>query len=309
MEKALYDLQQYPRFQNALPRQCDEERTILEDAIKRDGTLDTIKTWRGMIVDGYTRYEICHRLKIPFATEELGFADEDEAYLWIIRNQLGRRNLPPFVKCELVLPLEEEMKQEAKRRQGKRSDLNNFVEIFPQSEAPAKTRDTLGAMAGVSGKTLMDAKWLHNNADQDTLDQLRQGKISIHKAYTTLKDTKPAHTMPGYGMVKAPGPTPEGVSFRAPDSVYEEPPIEVYGLAPAEDLERRSKTEMTHVSSDLKTNTDRFVYRVSQILEFLSPTTINEENITVLKDIITEGYNNIMKLFDEKQKKEDIESE
>ena len=300
MEKALYDLKKYPRFQNALPRHTDEEHTFLEGGIKRDGTLDTIKTWRGMIVDGYTRYEICHRLKIPFAIEELDFADEDEAYLWIIRNQLGRRNLPPFVKCELVLPLEDQLRKEAKERQGTRNDLNNFVEIFPQSEASAKTRDTLGAMAGVSGKTLMDAKWLHNNADEETLDKLRQGKISIHKAYTTLKDAEPAHTMPGYGMIKAPDPTPEGVSFRAPDSVYEEPPIEVDGLAPAEDLERRSKTEMVHVSSDLKTNTDRFVYRVSQILEFLSPTTITEENITTLKDIITEGYNNIMKLIEEK---------
>ena len=300
MEKALYDLEKNARFQNAFPRHTDEEYAILEGNIGKDGVLDTIKTWRGVIVDGYTRYEICHKHKIPFAIEELDFANEDEAYLWIIRNQLGRRNLPPFVKCELVLPLEEQLRAEAKERQGIRNDLNNFVENFPQSEAPAKTRDTLGAMAGVSGKTLMDAKWLHNNADPDTLDQLRQGKISIHKAYTTLKDAEPVHTMPGYGLVKAPDPTPEGVSFRAPDSVYDEPPIEVYGLAPAEDLERRSKTEMTHVSSDLKTNTDRFVYRVSQILEFLSPTTINEENIIALKDIITEGYNNIMKLIEEK---------
>lgn len=300
MEKALFDLQKYPRFQNALPRHADGEYTILEDGIKRDGTLDTIKTWRGMIVDGYTRYEICHKHKIPFATEELDFANEDEAYLWIIRNQLGRRNLPPFVKCELVLPLEDQLRKEAKERQGTRTDLSNFVEIFPQSEASAKTRDILGAMAGVSGKTMMEAKWLHNNADPDTLDQLRQGKVRIHKACTNLKGSEPVNPLPGYGLVKAPDPTPEGVSFRAPDSVYDEPPIEVYGLAPADDLERRSKTEMTHVSSDLKTNTDRFVYRVSQILEFLSPTSINEENITVLKDIITEGYNNIMKLIEEK---------
>ena len=80
MEKALHELQKYPRFQNALPRHADGEYTILEDGIKRDGTLDTIKTWRGMIVDGYTRYEICHKHKIPFAIEELDFANEDEAY-------------------------------------------------------------------------------------------------------------------------------------------------------------------------------------------------------------------------------------
>ena len=52
------------------------------------------------------------------------------------------------------------------------------------------------------------AKWLHNNADPETLDQLRQGKISIHKAYTTLTDDEPAHPMPGYGLVKAPDDAP-----------------------------------------------------------------------------------------------------
>lgn len=299
MEKALHELQKYPRFQNALPRHADGEYTILEDGIKRDGTLDTIKTWRGMIVDGYTRYEICHKHKIPFATEELDFANEDEAYLWIIRNQLGRRNLPPFVKCELVLPLEDQMREEGKKRQGWRSD-GHVLTNLSKGESPINTRARLSELSGLSEGCIRKAKWLHNNADPETLDQLRQGKISIHKAYTTLTDDEPAHPMPGYGLVKAPDPTPEGVSFRAPDSVYDEPPIEVYGLAPADDLERRSKTEMTHVSSDLKTNTDRFVYRVSQILEFLSPTSINEENITVLKDIITEGYNNIMKLIEEK---------
>ena len=299
MEKALFDLEKNTRFQNALPRHADGEYTILEDGIKRDGTLDTIKTWHGMIVDGYTRYEICHKHKIPFAIEELDFANEDEAYLWIIKNQLGRRNLPPFVKCELVLSLEDQMREEGKKRQGWRSD-GHVLTNLSKGGSSVNTRARLSELSGLSEGYIREAKWLHNNADPDTLDQLRQGKISIHKAYTNLKGTEPVSPMPGYGLVKAPDPTPEGVSFRAPDSVYDEPPIEVYGLAPAEDLERRGKTEMVHVSSDLKTNTDRFVYRVSQILEFLSPASINEDNITALKEIITEGYNNIMELIDKK---------
>ena len=298
--KALYDLEKREIFEKALPRAKEDERTFLSADLKEHGCMNPIVTYHGAIIDGHTRYDICHEFGIPFEVEEMEFEDDVAALLWVLRNQLGRRNLSTFEKCELVLPLEEQLRKEAKERQGTRRDLNNFVEIFPQSEVSAKTRDILGAMAGVSGKTLMDAKWLHNNADPDTLDQLRQGKISIHKAYTNLKGTEPVSPMPGYGLVKAPEPTPEGVSFRAPDSVYDEPPIEVYGLAPAEDLERRGKTEMVHVSSDLKTNTDRFVYRVSQILEFLSPATINEDNIATLKDIITEGYNNIMKLIEEK---------
>ena len=55
----------------------------------------------------------------------MDFDSEEKARLWIIRNQLSRRNLPDFVKCELVLPFEAELKAEAKKRQIRKA--KNFV--------------------------------------------------------------------------------------------------------------------------------------------------------------------------------------
>ena len=149
--KALYDLEKREIFEKALPRTKEDERTFLSADLKEHGCMNPIITYHGAIIDGHTRYDICHEFGIPFEVEEMEFEDDIAALLWVLRNQLGRRNLSTFEKCELVLPLEEQLRKEAKERQGTRRDLNNFVEIFPQSEVSAKTRDILGAMAGVIG--------------------------------------------------------------------------------------------------------------------------------------------------------------
>ena len=54
-----------------------------------------------------------NRNKKFFHDIETEFESVSDAKKWIIRNQLARRNVPDFVRCELVLPLEEELKKEA----------------------------------------------------------------------------------------------------------------------------------------------------------------------------------------------------
>jgi len=53
--------------------------------------------WRGILVDGHNRHEICVRLGIPFRMQELSIADDtrEGAMAWAIDNQLARRNLHP----------------------------------------------------------------------------------------------------------------------------------------------------------------------------------------------------------------------
>lgn len=76
------------------------------------------------------------------------FADRDAAKLWIIRNQLGRRNLKEWDRFDLTRSLEEIEKRKAKERM---SDGGKGVEILPHLKE--KTRDVMGSMVGVSGKT------------------------------------------------------------------------------------------------------------------------------------------------------------
>ena len=70
-----------------------KEYLQLEANLIHDGCRDPIITWRGFIVDGHNRYEICHRHGISFRTQEMQFESREEVIAWICANQLGRRNI------------------------------------------------------------------------------------------------------------------------------------------------------------------------------------------------------------------------
>ncbi len=77
-----------------IPELSKEELELLEVNIVRDGCLDTLKTWEGILLDGHNRHSICQKHNIEFKTEQIeGIKTRDEAINWIIDNQLGRRNL------------------------------------------------------------------------------------------------------------------------------------------------------------------------------------------------------------------------
>jgi hypothetical protein len=46
-------------------------------------------------VDGHNRYHICTKYDLPFQINYISFQDLEEAEIWIINNQMGRRNLNP----------------------------------------------------------------------------------------------------------------------------------------------------------------------------------------------------------------------
>ena len=106
--KRLYDLILSERIQNATPSMAFSELEMLQGSIDEDGVLNPLVVWKGrnVLVDGYYRYMYCHEKGIPFDIVEKEFADETAVVLWVVRQQLARRNLTAFQKCEMVLPLE-----------------------------------------------------------------------------------------------------------------------------------------------------------------------------------------------------------
>ena len=116
MEKQLYELTVDPQFAGLIPPLQETELSMLTESILANGCEMPLVVWNGVIVDGHNRYLICRENGIPFAIEEKEFESREAAEVWIIRNQLGRRNLSDFQRCELVLPLEERLKAEAQKR-------------------------------------------------------------------------------------------------------------------------------------------------------------------------------------------------
>lgn len=121
------------------------------------------------------------------------FSSEGKALEWMLKNQKGRRNLSDYAKAEAALLIKSVLEKEARDRQGSRNDI---VEIFPPSEN-GKTRDKIGELAGVSGKTVDKVEYIQNHAPDEVKDALRTGApgISINKAYEQTKEEEKKWSM------------------------------------------------------------------------------------------------------------------
>lgn len=103
-------------FKDLIPPLKQEEYDLLEQSLLEEGCRESLIHWSGILVDGHNRREICKKHKIPYFLSEIEFESNDEAKLWIIKNQLGRRNISSsFVRVELALKMELLLKEKAKK--------------------------------------------------------------------------------------------------------------------------------------------------------------------------------------------------
>ena len=184
-EKKLYDLAVDPEFRDLIPPLNEEELKLLEESLVADGCESPLTVWNGVIIDGHNRYAICRKHGIPFSIRKKNFSSRDDAMLWMLRNQLGRRNLNSYQRVELVLKFEPLVKNAAEQRMlaGKAA---NPVPTLAQGQTKGKTRDHLSEAAGVSHGTFAKAKKLVQSADEETKRELRAGKVTVNRAYTEL---------------------------------------------------------------------------------------------------------------------------
>lgn len=89
-------------FRDLIRPLMKDEYRFLEENLLADGCREPITVWKGVIVDGHNRYEICTRLGIPFSTQERHFDNREEAVIWICSNQLGRRNISDEARKYLI---------------------------------------------------------------------------------------------------------------------------------------------------------------------------------------------------------------
>ena len=71
----------------------DEEYEKLKESILSEGIRDPLTIWNGILLDGHHRYKIAQEFGIEYKTIEVDLPDIDAAKEWMIKNQLGRRNL------------------------------------------------------------------------------------------------------------------------------------------------------------------------------------------------------------------------
>ena len=98
-----------PEFKDLIPPLSTEEYGQLEQNILAHGCRDPIILWRDTIVDGHNRYEICTKHGLKYETIKIRLSSKEAAKLWILENQLGRRNISNAMRIELAARKIEQM--------------------------------------------------------------------------------------------------------------------------------------------------------------------------------------------------------
>lgn len=98
-------------FQNLISTLNDSEYAELEKSILAEGCRDALVLWGDILIDGHNRYKICTEHGIEFQTIQREFDTRETAKDWMIRNQLGRRNLTLEQRNYFIGKLYQEQKQ------------------------------------------------------------------------------------------------------------------------------------------------------------------------------------------------------
>ena len=174
-----------------IPPLSTDEYTQLEENIVAEGIRDPLVVWEVpngdmILLDGHNRFEIAAKHGgIPFEVRKMHFTgnDRERAKAWMLKNQLGRRNLSEWQKFDLAKELEDTKKDEAKGRQGTRTDI---VPTLAPSDA-GKTRDKMADMVGVSHGTYDKMKYIDQHGSPELNKRVRDGEVTTNAAYIQLK--------------------------------------------------------------------------------------------------------------------------
>ena len=174
------DIHIEPDLKKLLPEVDDDAKDLLKKLIDEYGgireplTLVVIND-KDMLLDGHNRLRVADEL--GYTTVPVVFLDEItdivDAEIWMINNQLSRRNMSDMERIQVILKLEPELKEQAKARQ--RGEVPNSAQV-------GKVVQILADMANVSRNTINQAKFIIATEDP-ALIAITDKEISFNKAY------------------------------------------------------------------------------------------------------------------------------
>ena len=195
-------------LQGLIPALSKPEQDALIASLNVEGCRQPITVWKGknIIIDGHNRYSICNKFDIPFKVEELEFEDEYRVKIWMINNQLARRNLSIEYRVELACTLavvEQELAQKRKSanlkqfsEKSKTSEISGSTEALTRGTRSKKGRGVIGEIAkkaGVGHSTVERYDAIQSKGTEEQKEAVRTGKKKIGTVYKEIQaNEKPA---------------------------------------------------------------------------------------------------------------------
>lgn len=224
-----------PELKSIMSELAKDEKDTLENSLLQDGYKGPpIVVWEDTIIDGHNRYELCRKHNIPFEVQEMQFDSKDEVIQWMIRAQIGRRNLSKAQRSALVRRFRPIYEKEAKQNQIKAGGDKKSEEYkrtvtakLPQANDASKGRNPttdqkLAELANVSERTFRMCDKVLNSDNEGLKEDMLSGKKSINASYKELQRLeKEGHKMDVPQQVK------ESASNRVVESNNKEEHISV----------------------------------------------------------------------------------
>jgi len=174
-----------PEFRNLLPPLSKDEGSLLEKSIREEnGCRNAIIVWKGLIIDGHKRYVICRKYDIPYKVEKMSFPSKRDAKIWIVNNQLARRNLTNAERIGLARRLYEIQREKGKLFIGEAEQTASAV------TDTVNARKEIAKIAGVSETTVQKYMKVVKSGDTDLVDKVENGDVKISAAYKVLHQRK-----------------------------------------------------------------------------------------------------------------------
>jgi ParB-like chromosome segregation protein Spo0J len=190
-------------LQNLLQPLSQEERETLKQSIQDDGQREPILLWNrsqgeGVIVDGHQRYAILKELGIvPKARVVTTITTLDQAKLYMLVLQLGRRNITPDVRKALAADLYEvrariarmdsASTREARESQSTKGDHPLGLSNPVRAEVAKET--------GLSADQVRHAVELKSK-DPVLHEKVRSGEITQREQSKLIKQNEPTKSVP-----------------------------------------------------------------------------------------------------------------
>lgn len=176
-------------LESLIPPLSNEEFKQLERNILEEGIREPLITWNGILIDGHNRYRIAQEHDMNYETLEKEFENLNDVKIWMVNNQLGRRNLQDFVRGELYSVIEEIIREKAKESKSEKVSYyrqkGEVLSIIDNTSSNTQKiiAEKLGWSTGK--KAMFDI--VKTKAPEEVKEKLRTGEVSINQAYKEIK--------------------------------------------------------------------------------------------------------------------------
>jgi N6-adenosine-specific RNA methylase IME4 len=179
-----------PEFQALIAPLQPDEWQQLEANLVAHGCRDPLVLWRGTLIDGHNRHEICERRGIKYRTVEIALASREHVLLWIEENQLGRRNLTDDQRAVIAYGVMKrraalakvEQRREAGKKGGRGNKKSGETTVSTPVYRKERSRPAVAKAARVSERKL--------RAVADVEKKTPEALAAIRSGDKTLVETK-----------------------------------------------------------------------------------------------------------------------